>query len=203
MTGIFRTSLMKKSVTISELRQMIRSVLLEADPNRVSRTPAALPPRPSGVSSVAKTGAAPSVQNGKNRVYNADGTSREELPFDSQGMYAPGQREIIQTHMPPTMHPPTIPAKASNAERAMSQDMKAKGATSTGDPKNNVDPNRIPREKSAGSTKAALVHKALTSRGAQADINALQQWIAGLDPSESLVKTAEDLANDYMFQTGM
>jgi hypothetical protein len=184
---------MKKSISISELRSIIREVLEEA--------PNVLPPTPSGNVSSNKKGEDPVVhRNDNRRVYNADGTSKE-LQFDPSDPNAPGQRKIMNTQMPPTMHPPTVPAKASNAERAMDLDLKALGSKkNSGEPKPG-DVNAIRPDKSAGSNKAALVHKALTAKGVQADISALQGWIAQMDPADSLIKTADDLASEWMAGT--
>lgn len=160
-----------------ELRLMIREILEEA-----------LPPKKPGTLDLS-----PEVSKGEKRRYRADGTS---VPDDSPDSTIP-TTGTANTQMPPTQYPKTVPAKASNAERAMDQELKALGVGKTGQP----DPNRIPRDKSAGSSKAALVHKILANKGVQANIDAVQKWIVQMDPMMSLIKTADDLANDWMSGT--
>jgi hypothetical protein len=170
---------MKKNITISELRQIVRSVLLEAP---VPPKPADKPERKLGGAK-----ALPPEAHTEKWRYRADGTASR-----TNDTVAPQDVGTAQTQMPPTMHPPTVPAKASNKERAMDQELRQKNLGATGLPKD------IPTTRSPHTQKATMVASTLASKGIQADEQTIKTWLASMDPSDILVKTTEQLAADYM-----
>lgn len=170
---------MKKAYSISEIRQIVREVLKEAPPpSRVSKIlPSGNSPKPIGQE--------PTVHK-TNRRYGVGGESYD----------APDEKvdPKANTQIPPTMYPPTIPAAASRAEQAASQDLRDKNL---GQPNRNA--NRIPREKSPNADKTLRVQNLLKSRGTQVEFEPLQQWINQMDPADALVKSDNDLAQDWLF----
>jgi hypothetical protein len=187
---------MKKSISISELRSIIREVLEEAPSTASTNDDKNVEVDPGGPNSIRGN----EKLGGKSPTIPAPETAPTIKPSAPPPRSTVGARDL--NHVMKRLDRGTIPAKASNAERAMSQELKAKGMTKGGSPKTApVDPNRIPFDKNPNATKAALVHKSLVSQGVQSDIDAIQSWIAQMDPADSLIKTADDLASEWMAGT--
>lgn len=166
---------MKKTIFISELRSIVREVLAEAIPPSSNK------------------GKGPEVTDANKTPmrYRTDGTSTTDTAPSSSVSGS------SNTQMPPTMHPPTIPAKASKVQRAADQQLKDMSKSGS------VDPNRIPVNPRPESNKTGLVHRALLKQGMTADqlnIEDIQNWVKSLDPADALVKSADDLAKEYMSQ---
>lgn len=162
----------------------------------ISRLEEVLPPGTKPTTSTAGT-----AKTGDFR-YNADGTSSPEgqRGYDSKGVARPtGAPHAVSatanTQMPPTMHPPTIPAVKSAGE----QEAKADGVgTTSGIGRNPATANAAPSQK---KIKMDSIRKSLDSQGYTADANnakrvtqGLNTWYDQLDPSDALVSTADELA---------
>lgn len=168
---------MKKAYSISEIRQIVREVLKEAPPSRVSKI------LPSG--NAPKISGQEPIVHKTNRRYGTGGESYD-VPDEKIDPKA-------NTQIPPTMHPPTIPASASRAEQAASQDLRDKNL---GQP--NLNANRIPRDKSPNADKTLRVQKLLKSKGMDVEFESLQQWINQMDPGDALIKNDNDIMNDWL-----
>jgi len=154
------------------------------------------PPKTTGTKGTAAT-----AKTGDFR-YNADGTSVPDTQGgrDSTGAGRPTNAPhtvsaTVNTQMPPTMHPPTIAAAASTAEKEAAAD--GVGTTS-GIGRNPATANAAPSQK---KIKTDSIRKALNAQGYTADANnakrvtqGLNSWYDQLDPSDALVATADELA---------
>lgn len=166
-----------KAVTIAELRNLIRDVILEVvneAPEVVPSKKVTVDPTGSGknVDAKAKTEPAPAL--------------KRSLPTNNSSVGSRDMDDVMAR-----LERPTVPAKASAAERAMDQEMKSKGLGKTGAPK------LIPTTQNHSNQKASMVGKVLSSRGISYDADSLQSWISGMDPADSMIKTAEEIASDF------
>ncbi len=157
---------------------MINRAQLNALVERVSRRLAEAGPAP-----------APAAKTGNFR-YKNDGTSVSEPP--SATVPTSG---TAKTQMPPTQHPPTIPAIKSAGEQQAAAD--GVGTTSNIG-RNPATANKAPSQK---NIKVNSIKKALDTQGYTADANnakrvtqGLSSWYDQLDPSDALVSTADELA---------
>lgn len=104
----------------------------------------------------------------------------------------PQANPTARTQMPPTQHPPTMPAARSNDEKELA----AKGGMGR-------NPQAAPM--SQGSMKVNAIKKALDAQGWTAQhgigeqelVQSLKTWYATLDPGDALVATADQLAQRW------
>ena len=117
--------------------------------------------------------------------YNAAG---EALPDAPTQVSSTGD-----TQMPPTQHPPTMPAVKSQVQQQADTELHGSSISRNPDPMRNM-----PSQK---ASKINAVKKALDAKGYTADAekakrvtNDLNTWYSQLDPSDALVATADELA---------
>jgi len=146
------------------------NVLVERVVRRLSESP----PQPA----TAKTG---------NFRYNVAG---EAIPDDSSTVATSG---TTQTQMPPTQHPPTMPATKSTTQRQADAELQGSNIS-----RNPAAMRNIPSQK---SMKVNAIKKALDTKGYTATpdkakhvAQGLNAWYSQLDPSDALVATADELA---------
>lgn len=119
--------------------------------------------------------------------------------FDSSGNAVedePGKvSATAKTQMPPTMHPPTIAAKASSTQQQADAELSKM---------NTKNPNRPGTAPSQKQIKVNAIKKALdntgftqTADGAKKATQELAAWYDQLDPADALVATADQLAQRF------
>lgn len=170
-------SLPRKSIVISELRQMVRSILREVlqEEDKDTATSKTVPAPASHADSVAKTIPAPlTAKQGSGKQLH--------VPVSGRG-------DTRLTNIDQMSSKQTVPAHASNAERAAQQDFQEKGLTRTG---------QLAPRASLQSQKAQMVSKKLAAKNMNVNAAELKKWIDQMDPADVLIKTDDELANEYI-----
>lgn len=101
------------------------------------------------------------------------------------------------TQPAPTEHPPTVPASASRSEQEFQKDM---GGKKWGAPENSLrdDPVNKKLQKVISSLKASgQLEKVQPNKRAEA-IAKLEKFVKEMDPSDRLVKTADEIADEFV-----
>jgi len=105
------------------------------------------------------------------------------------------------TQPAPTEHPPTVPASASKGEQEFEKDMGGKkwGAPDSG-LRDNPTNKKLQRVISSLKTSGAL-DKVQPNRRSEM-MSQLDKFINGMDPSDRLVKTADEIADEFVKSHG-
>lgn len=119
--------------------------------------------------------------------------------YDAAGNALPDEEKVDpagKTQMPPTQHPPTIPAAKSHVQQSADSELKG---MNTKNPRAATGGAPSQKQIKVNNVKKALDKLGYTGsrEGAQRTTQQLSSWYDGLDPADALVATADELAQRF------